>query len=204
MSATLFHDSAIGYNRSAQMAETRFPRLVSLACHDLRTPLATIYGFARTLTRAGDLDERSARFLGMIEEASEQMTELLNEIGVAARIEGNRWEPVLLPADTLELATTDDGRVAVTGTGETIETEGETVARSLRALAIAAVRHGPVDRVTWTVDGRILSLAPITADAAPVVTGEDLRDLGSLVARLVIEELGGSLERAGETLTVRL
>lgn len=186
------------------MAETRFPRLVSLACHDLRTPLATIYGFARTLTRGGDLDERSARFLGMIEEASEQMTELLNELGVAARIQGDRWEPVLAPVDTLELATTDDERIAATGTGETVETEGETVAQALRSLAIAAVRHGPVERVTWTVDGRTLSLAPVTADAAPVVTGEDVRDLGSLVARLVIEELGGSLELAGETLTVRL
>ena len=55
-----------------------FPRVVSLACHDLRTPLATIYGFARTLTRAGEVDERALRFLTMIEQASEQMTELLD------------------------------------------------------------------------------------------------------------------------------
>ena len=50
------------------MPESRFPRVVSLACHDLRTPLATVYGFARTLTRAGELDDRTLRFLGMIEE----------------------------------------------------------------------------------------------------------------------------------------
>jgi len=59
------------------MPESRFPLVVSLACHDLRTPLATVYGFARTLTRAGELDDRTMRFLGMIEDASEQMTELL-------------------------------------------------------------------------------------------------------------------------------
>jgi len=47
------------------MDTNRFPRLVSLACHDLRTPLATIYGFARTLTRDEGLDDRTARFLGM-------------------------------------------------------------------------------------------------------------------------------------------
>src|SRR5437870_1213253 len=41
----------MGYNRSAPMPDNRFPRLVSLACHDLRTPLATVYGFARTRTR---------------------------------------------------------------------------------------------------------------------------------------------------------
>src|SRR5919206_4146214 len=113
------------------MADDRFPRLVSLACHDLRTPLATIYGFARTLTRSGELDERSERFLGMIEEASEQMTELLDELGTASRIVGGRWEPVLREADTLELARADDERILAEGSGESIETEADAVARSL-------------------------------------------------------------------------
>jgi hypothetical protein len=58
--------------------------------------------------------------------------------------------------------------------------------------------------VTWRVHGRELELSPITPDAAPVVTGESIRDLGSLVARMVIEALGGSLELAGDTLRVRL
>jgi signal transduction histidine kinase len=186
------------------MDDDRFPRLVSLACHDLRTPLATIYGFARTLTRGEGLDPRTARFLGMIEEASEQMTGMLDDLGTAARITAKRWEPVLLPADTLDLARSDDERVGVTGEGETIETEPGLVARSLEALAIAAVRHGPVTQVTWRVSGRELDLWPITPLAAPVVTGEDIRDLGSLVARLAIEALGGSIELAGETLRVRL
>ena len=86
------------------MDDSRFPRLVSLACHDLRTPLATIYGFARTLTRMEEHDERTGRYLGMIEEAAEQMTELLDELGAAARIEAGRWEPALREVDTLELA----------------------------------------------------------------------------------------------------
>jgi signal transduction histidine kinase len=186
------------------MPESRFPRVVSLACHDLRTPLATVYGFARTLTRADELDDRSLRFLGMIEEASEQMTELLDELGVAARIEGGRWEPTLRAIDTLELARSDDDRIYTAGAGEEIETETESVARGLRALAIAASRYGPVEPVTWRVDGRTLELSPVTAAAAPVVTGEAVRDLGSLVARTVIEALGGSVELDGETLRVRL
>ena len=184
------------------MAE--FPRIVSLACHDLRTPLATIYGFARTLTRGDALDERSARFLGMIEEASEQMTELLDELGAAARIEGGRWEPSLREADTLELARAGDERVAATGTGETIETEVEAVERALRAFAVAAVRYGPVEQAPWQVAGRELRLTPLTEEAKPVVLGEEMRDLGSIVGRLVIEELGGSLELDGDSLLVRL
>ena len=186
------------------MAEAKFTRVVSLACHDLRTPLATIYGFARTLTRTGGLDERTMRFLGMIEEASEQMTVMLDQVGVAARIESGRWDPGLREANTLELATSDDERVVTEGEGETIETEPESVGDALRSLAVAASRYGPVEHATWRVSGRVLELSPITADAAPVVTGESIRDLGSLVARFVIEELGGSIELDGETLRVRL
>ncbi len=185
-------------------ADDRFARLVSLACHDLRTPLATVYGFARTLERGGDLDEKNLRFMTMISQASEQMTTLLDELGVAARIEGERFEPGLTEADTLALATSDDERVAATGTGTTVETDAAAVARSLAALAVAAVRFGPVAEVTWQVDGRTLVLAPVTATAAPVVAGDEVRDLGSLVARLVIEALGGSVTLDGESLRVEL
>jgi signal transduction histidine kinase len=186
------------------MPDEQFPLLVSLACHDLRTPLATIFGFARTLNRMEQHDERTARFLGMIEEAAEQMTVLLDDLAAAARIEAGRWEPVLREVDTLELARADDDRIVVEGEGASVETEAESVERALRSLAIAAVRHGPVERVTWHVQGRDLELSPVTSAAAPVVTGESVRDLGSVVARRVVEALGGSVELAGETLRVRL
>jgi signal transduction histidine kinase len=186
------------------MEDNRFSRLVSLACHDLRTPLATIYGFARTLNRMETQDERTSRFLGMIEAASEQMTELLDALGAAARIEGGRWDPTLREVNTLELVPDGDPRIAVEGEGAIVETEVETVERALRAFALAALRHGPVETVTWRVRGRELELSPVTPAAAPVVTGEAMRDLGSLVAALVLDGLGGSLEVAGETLLVRL
>src|SRR5690242_8413622 len=181
-----FRVPAMGYNRSAPMDDTQFPRLVSLACHDLRTPLATIYGFARTLTRMEGHDERTARYLGMIEEASQQMTELLDELGAAARIEAGRWEPALREVDTVELAHADDDRVVVEGAGETIETDADAVRSALHALALAALRHGPVEQVRWSVSGRELSLSPLTDAAAPIVSGEEVRDLGSLVAVTVI------------------
>ena len=52
--------------------------------------------------------------------------------------------------------------------------------------------------------GRALELAPITHAASTVVTGTELRDLGSLVARYVLEGLGGTLELDGETLRVQV
>jgi|SRR5579884_791233 len=187
------------------MPSAHFPRLVSLACHDLRTPLATVYGFARTLSRTAELDERSARFVTMISEASDQLAHLLDELGTAARIEGERWEPALRETNTLELARSADERIEVRGAGETVETEPESVARGLDALALAAVRHGPAQRVTWEVRGRELTLSPVVGGAGAVVDGAgEPRDLGAAVARLVIEALGGSLALDGERLRVRL
>ena len=185
------------------MADQDFARLVSLACHDLRTPLATVNGFAKTLMRSGELGERDARFVGMIGEAADQLAALLDLLGLAARIAGNRYEPLLGEADTLELASSADERIAVEGSGEPIETDVDALRGSLEALAIAAARHGGVPAVTWTVAGRELTLAPVTEEAAPIVAGESPRDLGALIARMVIEQLGGSLALEGETLRVR-
>jgi light-regulated signal transduction histidine kinase (bacteriophytochrome) len=184
--------------------DERFPRVVSLACHDLRTPLATVYGFARTLTRAGELDDRAQRFVGMIEEAAEQMTVLLDQLGTAARIQADRWEPALREADTLALARSDDDRVDAHGEGATVTTEPTVVSAALESLAVAASRFGPVERVAWEVHARVLELSPVTAEAAPVVTAEDLRDLGAIVARYSIEQLGGSVELADDRLRVTL
>ena len=73
--------------------EKTFPKLVSLACHDLRTPLATVYGFARTIVRAEGLDPKLGGYAEMIETASQQLAELVDELSLAARIEGDRYEP---------------------------------------------------------------------------------------------------------------
>jgi signal transduction histidine kinase len=186
------------------MGDHGFARLVSLACHDLRTPLATINGFAKTLARSGGLAEREARFVGLIDAAAGQMASLLDQLGLAARIESGRFEPALAEVDTLEVATSEDGRIAVEGRGVTIETDPAVVRLALESIARAAAVHGGVPRVTWTVDGRTLALRPLARDAAEVVAGESPRDLGALVARLALEQLGATLEIADGALRVAL
>jgi signal transduction histidine kinase len=186
------------------MADDHFLRLVSLACHDLRTPLATVSGFAKTLERTGGLDEREARFVELIDAASGQMADLLDLLGLAVRIASGRYEPSLQQADTLELASSDTPGLTARGNGEAIETDAAAVGRALAALGGAAIRHGGVDAASWTVQGRLLELAPVNEGAAPVVTGEEPKDLGALVARMVVERLGGSLALEGDTLRVEL
>jgi signal transduction histidine kinase len=192
------------------MAEDpEFARLVSLACHDLRTPLATVYGFARTLARADDLPEPAARYIGMIEAASQQMSVLLDDLGLAARIEGGRWEPIAQERDTLELAQraaerAGDKVTATGGEGAAVEIDAEPVERSLANLAVAAQRHGGVDEITIATAGREFRIGPVIPSAAPVVLAEDLKDMGAAVALRVLHALGADVALTDSTLVVRL
>jgi signal transduction histidine kinase len=189
--------------------DPQFARLVMLACHDLRTPLATVHGFAHTLARVEGLDETSSRYVEMITSASGQMAELIDELSVAARLAAGRYDPPLRAVDTLELARAaaerlGDERVGVAGEGAELELDADATERAVAALARCALRHGGVERVELEVRGPELSLTPVTPASAPVLLGEDLRDLGAAVAGRVIQARGGSLELDGEALRVRL
>jgi signal transduction histidine kinase len=189
--------------------ETHFSNLISLACHDLRTPLATVYGFARTISRADGLDPTLVGYSEMIEAASQQLAELLDELSLAARIEGGRYDPKLESVATGELAAAaaerlGSDRVGVSGDGAAVSVDPEATKRSVSALVQCALRHGGLEHVDVVADGQELRVTPITPASAPVVLGEDLRDLGAAVAVMHVGRLGGSVAVDGETLTVRL
>jgi len=181
--------------------------MISLACHDLRTPLATVQGFARTIPRVSDLPEQAARHLRMIDEAASEMAALLDQLGLLARIERGAYEPNLVERDSLELARAAAERqagVEVEGSGAPVRVDGDPAERSLAALARAALRHGGLEAVRLEARGPELALSPTTSESASVLTGEDLRDLGAAIARRVLEAGGGSVALEGDTLFVRL
>ena len=163
-----------------------FPRVVSLACHDLRTPLATIYGFARTLTRADELDERIAalprddRGGGRADDrAARRARHGRAHPGRPLGAGAARGRHARARARPTTSASTPSA------TARRSRPKPTSSRAALQSLAVAAIRHGPVDQVTLAraTAARSSSRRSPTA-AAPVVTGEELRDLGSLVARL--------------------
>ena len=178
-----------------------FDRLVSLACHDLRTPLATVSGFAKTLLRQDALDQSATRWLEMIDEASQELVVLLDELSVAARIEGGRYDPVTREVDSLELART--AVPTADGEGAPVQVDVEAVQRSLAALVRAASRHGGVD-AALTVRGAVLEVAPVVREAAAIVLGEELKDFGAAVGVRLLRALGSKVELEGERLVVTL
>jgi len=189
--------------------DTSFARLVSLECHDVRTPLATVHGFTTTLARTTELAPPADRYLEMIDAASRQIAELLDELSLAARIEAGRYDPILREADTLALAHAaaerlGEERVRVAGEGAPVETDIDAVDRGVSALIQATLRHGGLDEVDVLVRGKEIDVSGVTDSSARVVLWQDLRDLGAAVAVRVIEVLGGAVSVSGQTLTIRL
>jgi signal transduction histidine kinase len=189
--------------------DAAFPRLVSLACHDLRTPLATVSGFAHTLERLDDLAPPADRYVRTIQDAAGEMAELLDLLGLLARIEAGRYQPTPVEADTLELATSvaarlGEERVQVTGQGGAVTIDPKPAQRAVYGLVRCALRHGGLERVAVEAAGAQLTVTPITEAAASIVTGEDMRDLGAAFGMRVVSAMGGSAELEGDSLVVKL
>ena len=189
--------------------DTSFARLVSLACHDVRTPLATVHGFTTTLARTTELAPPADKYVEMIEAASRQIAELLDELSLVARIEAGRYDPLLRDAETLALAAAaaerlGSDRVQVSGEGASVQTDLEAVDRGVSALVQATLRHGGLDEVHVRVRGTELEVEPVTESSGKVVTGQDLRDLGAAVAVRLLERLGGAVTVDGSVMKIRL
>jgi signal transduction histidine kinase len=181
--------------------------LVSLACHDLRTPLATVAGFATTLAQDPGLGEQHARYVGMIEAAATQLGDIIDELAFVSRIEGERYEPTLVERDTLDLAREaaqllGSDLASAVGEGASTPVDADDTVPALAALTRAALRHGGLEHVELTAAGTDVRIAPVEAQVAPVVLAEDLRDLGAAVAVRLLRALGCSVELDGEAVRI--
>ena len=188
--------------------DRQFAQLVSVACHDVTTPLATVFGFAQTLERL-ELDEPAAAYVEMVALASDQIRDLVEQLRIVAQIEAGRYDPALVEIDSLELARSaaasmEEDRVRVIGTGQPVRIAPDATERALAQLARAAARHGGHDRVDLEVRGSELVISPLSPTAAPVVLGEKLLELGAPAGAALIRALGGSLAAADERLTIQL
>jgi signal transduction histidine kinase len=189
--------------------DQRFPELVSLACHDLRTPLATVAGFAATLIKMGDLDEQQARYLALIDAAATQLGEIIDDLGVVARIEGGRFEPAVEPVDSLDLITMaadrlDNDSVRVSGSGAVVRLDRELAVRAVCSMVNAAIRHGGVGTVAVTVAGPVIELAPVSGQTAEILRGDELRDLSAAAGRQMLEAQGATVVARDGALVIAL
>jgi signal transduction histidine kinase len=131
---------------------------VSVAAHELRTPLASISGYVEMLLDgdAGALSERQSDFLKVVDGSAQRLLRITRDLLDAARIDAGRMELILRPVDCRELA-----REVVTEMLPLVESRGQRivvdappdlpralidrgrVAQVLANLVANAVKYGP-------------------------------------------------------------
>ena len=188
-------------------------RLMSAVAHDLRTPLATIYGFAKTIERGGGLDERQERFLGLILAAAADMDRMIENVSTVGHIAEGRLSVENAPVETMAIAAAAveavperaDGRAVVLrpGVSTTVQTDIERAARAVALVAEAALRLEPSRTEAYCrADGTAVRCGPFSDQLLPGLAAHG-RDVPVETARILLRHLGATLEIEGDELVAR-
>jgi signal transduction histidine kinase len=188
--------------------DSQLARITVVACHDMRTPLATVFGFSRTLAKL-ELADPADKYVEMIEAASAQVGELVEQLSLVARIETGRYEPSLDEVDSLGLARAaieplGEERVRLAGEGAPVWVPTGETERALTQLFRAAQRYGGLDSIDVEVRGRELDVGPVTRNSEGVLLGTEIRELGAASAAILVRAVGGALDVEGERLRIVL
>ena len=137
------------------MTDNLFPRAMSLAVHELRTPVTVVSGYLRMLLReqAGPLTEKQKKMLEEAERSCARISALVGEMSELGKLESGDAalgsQAIDLAALLVELASgmhegDDRGvRIETRGTNQPVMVTGDRtrLAAALRALIHAAVRE---------------------------------------------------------------
>jgi signal transduction histidine kinase len=204
----------------------RLPRVLSLAVHELRTPVTVVAGYIRMLLReqAGPLNDKQRHMLEEADRSCTRIGALVSEMSEFGKLESRELGLARMSFDLAALVAeaaagmgdqSRDIQVEARGTGREIMVAGDRarVAAAIRALIHAAVRERVAPGVvvadcstvsTWGVvsvgDDASLPALARSAEHAPPGFDEWRGGMGlSLpVGKRVIEAQGGAVWSIGE------
>ena len=179
--------------------------LVVDACHDLRTPLAAAFGFARTIERMGGVTGDNAMYLRQVIEATEELEQLIAALSAVAHGERGtlrlRPQPVDLGELTLEASEGSGHALERDTAAGMIETDPARAVTSLVWLAAPFV-EAPANgkERAW----RLTSADSVTFGPLAGLDGELFeRDLRAYAGKRVLTLLGAEVEHETERIVVR-
>lgn len=199
---------------SDQDTQELLRQAIGPACHELRSPLAVVYGFARMLEGPHELDDAArAKYVGQIVRGAERLDRMLDDLSSIGRVAAGRMHPqlehVALHSIVDDICATDgnDRRLLVDpGTDVTVKVDPTWLAESLNAIVEGLCFEDGIDvRLTWRHEPHEVQLHMIPNSTFPMIDVEpDKSGLGISLARMRIVAMGGSFEGSGDRIVVRL
>jgi len=184
------------------------------ACHELRSPLAVVYGFARMLENGGNIDEAAtAKYIGQIVRSAERLDSMLDDLSKLGRIAATRMHPQvesvhLQPlVDDLVATSANDGRLSVEpGPDVAVKVDPAWLSESLQSIVDGLCFEDGIDvRITWHHEPHEVHLHIVPNSSFPMIDVEpEKSNLGISLARMRIVAMGGAFEGSGDRVVVTI
>lgn len=184
------------------------------ACHELRSPLAVVYGFARMLEGSPNIDEAAAiKYVGQIVRSAERLDHMLDDLSKIGRIAASRLHPQVehVPLrsviDDICATSTNEGRVTVDpGADVTVRVDPVWLTEAMQATIDGLCFEEGIDvRITWRHEPHEVQIHVVPNSSFPMIDVEPEKSgLGVSLARMRVVAMGGSYEGSGDRLVVTL
>lgn len=184
------------------------------ACHELRSPLAVVYGFARMLENADGIEpEAQAKYVSQIVRGAERLDAMLDDLSKIGRIAAGRVHPQIEHAslrsivDDLCATAANEERLRVDeGADVTIKIDPGWLSESLQAVIDGLCFEDGIDvRMTWRHEPHEVQLQVMPSSTFPMVDVEpDKSGLGISLARMRVVAMGGRFDGSGDRVVISL
>lgn len=183
------------------------------ACHELRSPLAVVYGFAKMLEGNEELDERTTRYVNAIVNSSQRLDDLLDQLSKLGRIAGGRLHPTI---ETVSLRSVIDALCSTSqNCGRVVVEQQDDVRVQADEGWLTEAFHGIIDSVcfeeaveatlTWSIDHDEVAVHFMPRSTFPLVdTDPSKSGLALALARMRVVAMGGSLDGQADRITVTI
>jgi K+-sensing histidine kinase KdpD len=181
------------------------------ACHELRSPLAVVYGFARMLEGNTDLDATTAKYVAQIVRASERLDSMLDDLSKIGRISAGRTngqiEQVSVAGIVEALASNarNEGRLIIDrGPDVNVKADPQWLTESLQAVIDGLCFEEGLDvRLSWRHEPHDVHIQFVPNSSFPMVDVEpEKSSLGISLARMRVVAMGGTFEGGGDRVVV--
>lgn len=184
------------------------------ACHELRSPLAVVYGFARMMENTEGLsDEARAKYVAQIVKGAERLDQMLEDLSTIGRIAAARTQPKIEPTsvraviDGLAAMSANEQRVRVDqGAEVNVKADPSWLTESLQAVIDGLCFEEGIDvHIMWRHEAHQVQIQIIPNSTFPMIDVEpEKSSLGISLARIRVVSMGGSFDGSGDRVVVTL